>query len=76
MFLDTLPYNAQATAADALWMGLPVVTCLGSAFVGRVAASLLRAAGVPELISHSLDEYEALALRLALDHEALSAIRA
>jgi protein O-GlcNAc transferase len=67
LFLDTLPYNAHTTASDALWMGLPVLTCMGSAFAGRVASSLLAAAGLPELITDSLDNYEALALRLARD---------
>ncbi|HEX4027381.1 MAG TPA: tetratricopeptide repeat protein, partial [Rhizomicrobium sp.] len=67
LFLDTLPYNAHATASDALWAGLPVLTCLGRSFAGRVAASQLQAAGLPELVTESLDEYEALALRLARD---------
>jgi predicted O-linked N-acetylglucosamine transferase (SPINDLY family) len=67
LFLDTLPYNAHTTASDALQAGLPGVTCLGSTFSGRVAASLLNAAGLPELITHSLGEYEALALKLARD---------
>jgi predicted O-linked N-acetylglucosamine transferase (SPINDLY family) len=58
LFLDNLPYNAHTTASDALWVGLPVLTCMGESFVGRVAASLLSAAGVPELITRSLDEYE------------------
>lgn len=65
LFLDTLPYNAHTTASDALWAGVPLVTCLGSAFAGRVAASLLHAVGLPELVTRSLPEYEALALRLA-----------
>jgi len=67
LFLDTLPYNAHTTTSDALWAGLPVVTCLGSTFVGRVAASLLRAIGLPELVTESLADYEALALRIARD---------
>jgi predicted O-linked N-acetylglucosamine transferase (SPINDLY family) len=65
LFLDTLPYNAHATAADALGAGLPVLTCKGEAFAGRVAASLLEAVGLPELITESLTEYEARALELA-----------
>ena len=65
LFLDTLPYNAHTTASDALWAGLPVATCLGSTFAGRVSASLLNAAGLSELIAPSLEEYEALALKLA-----------
>jgi protein O-GlcNAc transferase len=73
--VDTLPYNAHATACDALWAGLPLVTCLGTSFPGRVGASLLHAVGLPELITHSLAEYEALALRLARDPEQLSALR-
>ncbi len=67
LFLDTLPYNAHTTASDALWTGLPVLTQLGEGFAGRVAASLLSAAGLPELITHSIADYEALALRLAKD---------
>ena len=54
LFLDTLPYNAHTTACDALWAGVPIVTCLGTTFVGRVAASLLKAVGLDELITHSL----------------------
>jgi protein O-GlcNAc transferase len=65
LFLDTLPYNAHTTASDALWAGLPVLTCIGSTFPGRVGASLLHAVGMPELITESLEHYEALALRLA-----------
>jgi protein O-GlcNAc transferase len=75
LFLDTLPYNAHATASDALWAGLPVVTCLGSTFPGRVAASLLKGAGLEELITLSLDDYEALALRLARDTGLLASLR-
>ena len=66
LFLDTLPYNAHTTTSDALWVGLPVLTCLGESFPGRVAASLLRAAGLPELVTTSLADYEALAITLAL----------
>jgi protein O-GlcNAc transferase len=73
--LDTLPYNAHTTASDALWAGLPLVTCLGSSFAGRVAASLLEAVGLPELIATNLVDYEALALALARDSEKLAAIR-
>jgi len=65
LFLDTLPFNAGTTASDALWAGLPVVTCAGQAFVARMAGSLLRAVGLPELVTGTLDEYEALALKLA-----------
>ncbi len=76
LFLDTLPYNAHTTASDALWAGLPVVTCLGSTFAGRVAGSLLRACSLPELITESLSEYEALALRLAREPELLASLKA
>jgi predicted O-linked N-acetylglucosamine transferase (SPINDLY family) len=67
LFLDTLPYNAHTTASDALWAGVPVVTCPGKAFAGRVAASLLYAVGLPELVTKDLGEYEALALKLATE---------
>ena len=75
LFLDTVPYNAHTTASDALWAGLPVLTCLGETFAGRVAASLLRAIGLPELITTSLDEYEALALKLASNPVLLATIK-
>ncbi|EEF23880.1 hypothetical protein RCOM_1858570, partial [Ricinus communis] len=65
LLLDTLPYNAHTTASDALWTGVPMVTCLGDTFAGRVAASLLHAVGLPELITHSLEDYAAWAVRLA-----------
>jgi protein O-GlcNAc transferase len=76
LFLDTLPYNAHTTASDALWAGLPVLTCIGSTFPGRVGASLLHAVGMPELITESLDQYEALALRLAQDRALLASAKA
>jgi protein O-GlcNAc transferase len=75
LFLDTLPYNAHTTASDALWAGLPLLTSLGSTFAGRVAASLLNAAGLPELITASLNDYEALALRLARDPLLLASVK-
>jgi predicted O-linked N-acetylglucosamine transferase (SPINDLY family) len=75
LFLDTLPYNAHTTASDALWVGLPVLTCCGETFAGRVAASILTAGGIPELVTHSLDDYEALALWLARDTSLLAGIR-
>ena len=75
LFLDTLPYNAHATATDALWAGLPVLTCLGRSFAGRVAASLLQAVGLPELIVESLPEYEALACDLACHPARLRELR-
>src|ERR1700722_9725027 len=73
--LDTLPYNAHTTASDALWAGLPVLTCLGGSFAGRVAASLLKAIGLDALITHSLADYEALALRLVRDPAYLAALK-
>jgi protein O-GlcNAc transferase len=76
LFLDTLPYNAHSTASDALWAGVPVLTCIGETFAGRVAASLLRAVGLPELVGKSLDEYEAMALTLARNPDRLLALRA
>ncbi len=76
LFLDTLPYNAHTTACDALWAGLPVLTCLGETFVGRVAASLLHAVGLPELITTTLGEYERLAVELATTPDRMAAIRA
>jgi predicted O-linked N-acetylglucosamine transferase (SPINDLY family) len=75
LFLDTLPYNAHSTAADALWMGLPVLTCVGSTFAGRVAGSLLHAAGLPELATTTLTDYESIALRLATDPALLAGLR-
>lgn len=75
LFLDTLPYNAHTTAVDALWAGVPVVSCAGRTFAGRVAASVLDAAGLPELATTSLADYEALALRLARDPQELGAVR-
>ena len=76
LFLDTLPYNAHTTASDALWAGVPVVTCVGEAFAGRVAASLLKAVALPELITTSLEDYQALALKLAREPSFLAAIKA
>jgi predicted O-linked N-acetylglucosamine transferase (SPINDLY family) len=75
LFLDTLPCNAHTTASDALWAGLPLITCVGNTFAGRVAASLLHAVNLPELITYSIADYEALALTLARDKLRLSAIR-
>jgi protein O-GlcNAc transferase len=76
LFLDTLAFNAHSTACDALWVGLPVITCVGTALPGRVGASVLKAVGLPELITHSLDEYEALALKLARDSAAWASLGA
>jgi protein O-GlcNAc transferase len=75
LFLDTLPYNAHTSASDALWVGLPVLTCPGNTFAGRVAAGLLYAAGLPELVTASLVEYQELALALAGAPERLAAIK-
>lgn len=75
LFLDTLPYNAHTTASDALWMGLPVLTCMGDTFAGRVAASLLQAAGLPQLVTESLQAYEARALALAKNADQLVSIK-
>ncbi len=75
LVLDTLPYNAHTTGSDALWAGVPIVTCMGSSFPARVAASLLHAVGLPELVTTSLGEYAALALELATDRGRLQAIR-
>jgi protein O-GlcNAc transferase len=75
LFLDTLPYNAHTTASDALWAGVPVLTCQGGTFAGRVAASLLQAVGLPELVTCCLADYEAAALRLATDASYLGTIR-
>lgn len=75
LFLDTLPYNAHTTTSDALWAGLPVLTCMGASFQGRVAASLLHAIGLPELITHSLDEYFGCAAALASSPPRLQELR-
>jgi protein O-GlcNAc transferase len=75
LFLDTLPYNAHTTASDALWAGLPLVTCLGDTFAGRVAASLVNAVRLPELVAATPQAYEHLALELARDPEKLAAIK-
>lgn len=75
LFLDTTPYNAHTTACDALFVGLPVLTYLGHAFPGRVAASLLTTAGLPELITPTLTDYENLAVTLANDTPLLKGLR-
>jgi predicted O-linked N-acetylglucosamine transferase (SPINDLY family) len=75
LFLDTLPINAHTTASDALWAGLPIVTCRGNSFVACVAASILCAAGLPELVTDNLAQYETCALRLATDQALLGSIR-
>jgi predicted O-linked N-acetylglucosamine transferase (SPINDLY family) len=75
LFLDTFHYNAHTTASDALWAGLPVITRLGGHFAGRVAASLLQAVGLPEMITRTRDEYFALARRLVTHSDRLAAIK-
>ena len=73
LFLDGLPYNAHTTGSDALWAGVPLITRRGTTFPGRVAASLLTAAGLPELVTESAADFEALAIKLAGDPKALKA---
>jgi predicted O-linked N-acetylglucosamine transferase (SPINDLY family) len=75
LFLDTLPYNAGTTASDALWVGLPVLTCMGKAFASRMGGSVLTAAELPELITHTQEEYEEVAIGLGRDPERLVCIR-
>lgn len=75
LFLDTAPYNAHTTTSDALWMGLPVLTCAGQSFAARVAASLLTAAGLPELITSRWSDYEAMAIELAQDSTKLQSYK-
>ncbi len=75
LFLDQLPYNAHTTGSDALWAGVPIVTQTGSTFPGRVATSLLLAANLPELVTQSEEEFEALAVRLATQPQALAAVK-
>jgi predicted O-linked N-acetylglucosamine transferase (SPINDLY family) len=75
LFLDTLPFNGGTTASDALWAGLPLLTCAGEAFAARMAGSLLKAVGLPELITFSTDEYESRAVELALEPAKLRALR-
>jgi len=74
-FLDTLPCNAHTTCSDALWMGLPVITCMGRSLAARVAGSMVTAIGMPELIAADLADYEAMALRLAQQPDRLKAVR-
>jgi predicted O-linked N-acetylglucosamine transferase (SPINDLY family) len=75
LFLDTFPYNAHTTTSDALWTGLPVLTLMGNSFASRVAASLLNAMGLPELICNSQEDYEALAIELANNPEKFIALK-
>jgi predicted O-linked N-acetylglucosamine transferase (SPINDLY family) len=74
--LDTLPFNGGATTSDALWAGVPVVTCAGHSFAARMSGSLLHAIGMPDLVTHSLADYEQLALKLAHAPEELARARA
>lgn len=75
LFLDTLPYNAHTTASDALWTGLPLLTCLGETFAGRVSASLLHAIDLAELVAKSLEDYEQMAVALALHPDKMTGVR-
>jgi predicted O-linked N-acetylglucosamine transferase (SPINDLY family) len=75
LFLDTVPYNGHSTVCDALWAGLPVLTCRGRSFAGRVGASLLRAANLAELIADNLDGYARLALAMAREPARLDGMR-
>jgi predicted O-linked N-acetylglucosamine transferase (SPINDLY family) len=76
LFLDTTPCNAHTTANDALFVGLPIVTCAGETFASRVSGSQLNAIGLPELVTYDLESYEALALKLARDPDTLRSVRA
>jgi predicted O-linked N-acetylglucosamine transferase (SPINDLY family) len=75
LFLDTLPYNAHTTCSDALWAGLPVLTLMGHTFPGRVSSSLLSAMGLSELVTHTREEYEELAIGLSKNPQKLSDIK-
>jgi protein O-GlcNAc transferase len=75
LMLDTLPYNAHTTACDGLWMGVPLITLRGRSFTGRVAASMLAAIGLPELVAENIEEYEVLALKLATDAQFLRSVQ-
>jgi predicted O-linked N-acetylglucosamine transferase (SPINDLY family) len=75
LFLDTLPFNAGAMASPVVWAGLPLLTCMGETFAGRMAASLLHAIALPELVTTTIADYEALAVALALDRERYRELR-
>jgi predicted O-linked N-acetylglucosamine transferase (SPINDLY family) len=75
LFLDTLPFGAHSTACDALWAGVPLLTCRGTTFSGRVAESLLNAVGFAELVTDTMESYEALALQLARDPALLASLK-
>jgi len=76
VFVDTWPYNAHTTASDALWAGVPIVTCAGDTFASRVAGSLLQAVGLPDLIAADAEDYVVLALSLARNPDRLAACKA
>jgi predicted O-linked N-acetylglucosamine transferase (SPINDLY family) len=76
LFLDTVPYNAGATAMATLWAGVPILTLMGEQWVGRMAASMLSAIGLPDLVTSSIAEYEALARKLATDPALMASLRA
>jgi predicted O-linked N-acetylglucosamine transferase (SPINDLY family) len=76
LFLDSLPFNAGTSASDALWAGVPVLTCAGEAFAARMAGSLLHAIGLPGMITFRMEDYEALALRLTTSPDVLAGVRA
>ena len=76
LFLDTFLYNAHTTASDALWAGVPLVTMAGKGFASRVAASLLQACGLAELVAEFPEQYEQLAQVLAADPQKLGLLRA
>src|SRR5262249_3015424 len=75
LFLDSFPYNAHATAVQALWAGVPLLSCQGSSFASRVGASLLQTLGLPELVTSDLQQYERVALELAADPQRLAGLR-
>jgi len=75
LFLDTFPYNAHTTASDALWAGLPVLTCAGKSFASRVAGSLLTAVGLPELITNNHHDFEKMAITLATQPQVLTGLK-
>ena len=75
LFLDTLPYNAHTTASEAIRMGVPVITLIGNSFASRVAASIVTAVNMPELITQTQDEYESLAIKLAKNQERFNQIK-
>jgi predicted O-linked N-acetylglucosamine transferase (SPINDLY family) len=76
LFLDTIPYNAGATAIATLWAGVPILTVMGDQWVGRMAASMLNAIGLPDLVTSSLADYEALARKVATNPGLMASLRA